>query len=191
MVLVQATGLHGKKGTTGGIVANVIAKLKHEFLGMIPTAIFFFVSFQLLALTRSLILEEYGIDVTTFLAATIGALVVAKVVMIVDLLPFVNRYPEKPLIYNVVWKTTLYVLAALVVRFVEHFVDFYHQYGDAANAYARLMDDVIWAHFLVVQIWLTVLFLMYCSFRELTRVVGQDSVRQLFFSPPAFAKSAE
>ena len=36
-----------------------------------------------------------------------AALLVAKVVLITDALPFVNRFPEKPLIYNVVWKTAL------------------------------------------------------------------------------------
>lgn len=163
-------------------MAKMIVTLKHEILNIIPTAIFFFVAFQLLSISRSLMLREYGIDVSTFMTATIGALIVAKVVMIVDLLPFVNRFPEKPLIYNVLWKTSLYVITALIVRFAEHLWDFYHQTDDLAVAYQRLKDGVVWPHFLVVQIWLAIFLLMYCSFRELARVVGQDSVRQMFFS---------
>jgi len=40
--------------------------------------------------------------VTTGASATIAALVVAQVVLIADMLPFINRFPEKPLIYNTV-----------------------------------------------------------------------------------------
>lgn len=162
---------------------KIIQRLKEEFLSIIPTAIFFFVAFQLLAITRSLILEQYGIEVSTFLAATLGALIVAKVVMIVDLLPFVNRFPEKPLAYNIVWKTILYVLAAFVVRYAEHLIHFLRKYGDISVANSRLLDEVIWPHFFMVQIWLCVLFLMYCTLRELIRVLGHERVRAMFFGP--------
>ena len=136
---------------------KIFQRLKEKFLGIIPAAVFFFVAFQLLAITRSLILQQYGIQVSTFVAATIGALIVARVVMIVDLLPFVNRFPDKPLAYNIVWKTIIYLLAAFLVRYVEHLIHFGYKYGDIAVAHSRLLDEVVWPHFLIVQIWLFVL----------------------------------
>jgi hypothetical protein len=33
----------------------------------------------------------------------LAALILGKAVLIADLLPFINRYPDKPLVYNVVW----------------------------------------------------------------------------------------
>jgi hypothetical protein len=51
-------------------------KLKHELWEFVPVAIFFFVAFQLIAFTQALMLEQYGIRISTFLAATIGALIV-------------------------------------------------------------------------------------------------------------------
>ena len=33
-------------------------RLKEEFLALIPTAVFFFVAFQLLAITKALILQQ-------------------------------------------------------------------------------------------------------------------------------------
>ena len=158
-------------------------RLKEEFLALIPTAVFFFVAFQLLAITKALILQQYGIQVATFVAATIGALITAKVVMIVDFLPFVNRFPDKPLAYNVVWKTIIYLLAAFLVRYVEHLIHFVRKYGDIAVANSRLLDEVIWPHFLIVQIWLFVLFLMYCTLRELIRALGRERIRSMFFGP--------
>lgn len=161
----------------------IVSRLKHEFLKVIPAAVFFFIAFQLLALTRALILEEYGIRVTTFVNATIAALIVAKVVLVVDLLPFVNRFPQKPLIYNVVWKTIIYILAALIVRYVEHLLPFIREYGNLALANRHLLDKVVWPHFWVIQIWLLVLFFMFCALRELIRALGPERVRSMFIGP--------
>jgi len=162
---------------------KIFQRLKEEFVGIFPTVVFFFVAFQLLAITRSLILQQYGIQVSTFVAATIGALIVAKVVMIVDLLPFVNRFPDKPLAYNVVWKTIIYFLAAFLIRYIEHLIPFIRKYGDIAVANSRLLDEVIWPHFLIVQIWLFVIFLMYSTLRELIRALGRERIVSMFFGP--------
>jgi hypothetical protein len=154
---------------------------KHLVHEMIPPAAFFFVSFQLLALTRELMLKRYGIEATTFVAATIGALVAAKVVVLADLLPFINRFPGRPLIWNIAWKTPIYFAAAFVVRYLEEFIHFYRQHGDILSANRHLLDEVIWSRFWAIQLWLTVLLLVYCTMQELLRALGRDQVRELFF----------
>ena len=162
---------------------GMFARLKREVIEAIPPAVFFFIAFQLISFLHALMLKEYGVQTSTFVTATIAALIVAKVVLIVDLLPFVNRFPEKPLIYNVVWKTLIYILAALLVRSIEHLIPFVREYGNLAVAGRHLIDEVVWAHFWAVQILLLVLFFMYCSGRELVRVLGRDRVRIMFFGP--------
>ena len=62
------------------------------------------------------------VDDHTMAAATVGALLIAKVVLIADKLPIINRFPEKPLIYNVVWKTVIYIGASLLLHYLEHLV---------------------------------------------------------------------
>jgi len=164
-------------------MSTLASKLKHELLAVIPPTVFFFIAFQLIALTRALMLEQYGIRVTTFVAATVGALVVAKVVLLTDLLPFVNRFPEKPLLYNVVWKTAIYQVAALLVRYVEYLIPFLRKHGDFALANRHLFDEVVWTHFWAVQLWLLALFFVYCAARELIRVLGKERVRAMFLGP--------
>jgi len=164
---------------------SIARRLKHEMLEFIPPAIFFFVAFQLLAFTQRMMLKEYGIRTSVFLQATIGALVVAKVVLILDLLPLVNRFPERPLIYNVAWKTALYFVAALAVRYVEHMVHFYRREGSIGAANRKLLDEVVWPHFWAVQMWLLVLLLIYCALRELVRALGRERVFAMFFGTRA------
>lgn len=162
---------------------RIVLKLKHEFIQIIPPTIFFFTAFQVVAFTRDLFLDQYGIHVSTVLAAAIGALVVAKVIVVVDLLPFVNRFPDKPLIYNIVWKAGIYILATFLVRYLEHLIPFAMDSGDIVLANRKLFGEIVWSRFWAIQIWLIVLFVFYCSLRELGRVLGRERLLRMFFGP--------
>jgi len=35
----------------------------------------------------------------------VAALILGKALLLADMLPVINRFPDKPLIYNVTWKT--------------------------------------------------------------------------------------
>src|SRR5262249_34736331 len=74
-------------------------RIKHELLELLPPTVFFLIAFHLITVSRALMLRRYGIQVSAMAGATIGALLVAKVVLLADLLPAINRSPEKPLIY--------------------------------------------------------------------------------------------
>jgi len=154
--------------------------IKRELLEIIPPTIFFFVAFNVITFTKGLMLEQYGIKFSGFIAATIGALIVAKVVLIADKIPFINKYPDKPLIYNVVWKTGIYVMVALVVRFLEYLIPLWWQYRNLSLAAEHLWGEIIWAHFWVIHIWLVCLFFVYVSFREFARAVGEERFFKMF-----------
>ena len=76
----------------GGPVKNVISKLVAEFRKLIPVTIYFLVANDLLALTYSVILDEVHINATAYVTAVLFALVVAKVVLVADMLPFMNIF---------------------------------------------------------------------------------------------------
>ena len=158
-------------------------RIKKEVREVIPPTIFFLIAFHILALFRALMLRQYGIEISTVAGATVAALVVAKVVLLTDLLPFVNRFPEKPLIYNVVWKTAIYLLAALVVHYLEHLVPLWWRARDLSTANRQLLNEIVWPHFWAIQLWLLVLLFFYCALRELVRALGADRVRRMFFGP--------
>ena len=96
-------------------------------------------------------------------------------------MPFINRFPDKPLVYNVVWKTAIYVVAALIVRLLEELIPLIGEAGSVAAAFSQLLEEVVWHHFWAIQIWLLLLFTVYCSLRELGRVIGRQEVLRMFF----------
>lgn len=171
-------------------------KVRHFIQDWIPPAVFFFIAFQLLAFTQSLMLRQYGIDVKTFLQATIGALVVSKVVALADLFPFINRFPGRPLMYNIAWKTGIYFVAAFIVRYLEAFLDFYRKQHGILEANRHLLNELIWTRFWAIQLWLMVLLLIYCAGDALVSALGRSRTLELFFgvsskpAPKAHANEA-
>ncbi|MCB1354117.1 MAG: hypothetical protein KDK03_15425 [Rhodobacteraceae bacterium] len=154
-----------------------------EFRHMLPPTIFFIVCFNVLVLTVALLAHGSGGELPTYAAATVAALVCGKAVLVADKLPFFNRYPHKPLIWNAGWKAGLYVLVALVFRLLEKLLAAAtNDYGFAAGLHEEAAHFV-WARFWVVQIWLLLLFLGYSAFRELIGELGRGRIMAMFFGP--------
>src|SRR5215475_3568768 len=108
-------------------MTKLAAKIGEEMRAVLPPTIFFFMTLNIVALIRVLMLKGTGIAVTTPLQATVAALILGKAVLIADHLSLINRYPYKPLAYNVAWKTVIYILVATLIHFLERLVDFSRQ----------------------------------------------------------------
>jgi hypothetical protein len=157
--------------------------VKHELHKMVVPTLYFFVALHLVALIRVLMNKGTGTELATTASVAIAALVLGKAVVLADALPFINRFPEKPLIWNVCWKVVLYWLVALAIHYLEHLYDFWKATSSVAAANQKLLAEMIWPHFWAIQILLTVLILIYCVMSELARVVGRRELRAMFFGP--------
>jgi hypothetical protein len=162
---------------------RVWEKVKEELLAVLPPTLFFFVALHICALIRTLMARAAGIQPSSTVTIAVAALVLGKSVLLADMLPVVNRYPEKPLIYPVLWKTGIYLLVSGLIHYLERLVDFARQAGGLAAGNRLLLDEIVWPHFWAIQIVLLMLILMYCTTRELVRVIGRDKVMRLFFGP--------
>jgi hypothetical protein len=164
-------------------MSKVAGKIKEEFLAILPPTIFFFVALHIVALVRVLMTRGSGIALSSTVSIAVAALILGKAVLIADLLPAINRFPAKPLVYNVAWKTAVYLLVATVIHYLERLVDFWREAGGLVAGNEKMLAEMVWPHFWAVQIILLVLILMYCTTRELVRVIGKDSVMRIFFGP--------
>jgi hypothetical protein len=159
------------------------SSIKHEFIEMLPPTIYFLVILHIVAIVRALISQNYEITVPTSASVTIAALVLGKSVLIANMLPFINRFPEKPLIWNVGWKTVMYTLVALVVHYLEHLYEYWKANPSLAVANEKLLANLNWPHFWAIQILLVTLIAVYCVVAELARVIGRGRLMAMFFGP--------
>jgi len=132
---------------------------------------------------RVLLLEGTGVKPSSSISIVVAALILGKAVLIADMVPMINRFPDKPLIYNVAWKTLIYWLMATVIHYLERLIDFWRQTGGFVAANKKLVSEIIWPHFWAIQIILFVLIAMYCMMHELVRVIGREKALRIFFGP--------
>jgi hypothetical protein len=162
---------------------KILEKLKEEFFAILPPTIFFFVALHILTFIRVLMARDSHFEPLSTMSIAIASLILGKAVLIADMLPPINRYPHKPLAYNVLWKTLIYLLVASVIHYLERLIDFSRQAGGIVAGNEKLLAEIVWPHYWAVEIILFLLILMYCTVRELTRVIGDKKMVRLFFGP--------
>jgi len=153
-----------------------LAQVKH----VLPPTIFFFFGFNLILFTRWMTLQEHGIPYNNFLGATLAALLVGKVVLVIDNLRFMRRFDGAPLIQPILFKSTIYWLCVFLFRIAEGLLHFLHDGGALGDFPSFLVAQFSWPRFLAIQIWLMVLFLVYVTAHELNTLFGDGELARLF-----------
>jgi hypothetical protein len=164
-------------------MSKLSTTLKKEFFELLPPTIFFFVALHIVAFVRVLMLKKTGIAPSSSISIAVAALILGKAVLIADMLPFINRFPHKPLIYNIAWKTVIYLLISALIHYLERLIDFWRETGGFVAGNQKLLSEIIWPHFWAIEIILLVLIAMYCTVHELVRVIGREKVLRIFFGP--------
>ena len=168
---------------------KILEKVKEEFFAVLPPTIFFFVALHLVTFIRVLMAKGSNFQPLSTMSIAIASLILGKAVLIADMLPPINRYPNKPLAYNIVWKTAIYLLMASIIHYLERLIDFSRQAGGLLAGNEKLLSEIVWPHYWAVEIVLFILIVVYCTARELARVIGRKKMMRLFFGPtplPAF-----
>jgi hypothetical protein len=166
-------------------------KIKEEFLALLPPTIFFFIALHIVGLVRVLMTKGTGLPVTSSAQIAVAALIIGKAVLLADLWPPINRFPEKPLAYNIAWKTVIYYVLASFIHYLERLYDFAREAGGILTGNQKLLSEIVWPHFWALQIVLLVVILDYCVIRELGRVLGEKRMIRMFFRQPAAANADE
>jgi hypothetical protein len=121
--------------------------------------------------------------------ATMSALVVGKTVLVANMMPFLRRFDHAPLIQPILFKTVVYTVLVFVVRLLEAFVHYVVQDGSIGGGgfLHELLGSFSWDHFIAVQIWIFVLFLVYVTASELDELFGDGELFRIFFTRPSSA----
>lgn len=162
-------------------MSQALARVKTEIRKLFAAALFFSTGFCLIVLADRLITRGSGIESAGFFRAVIGGLIVAKILLVVDLFPFVHAFPNKPLVHNIIWKGSLYIAASLVFRYLEPLLKSLFNGLDLMSAHHGALQEFALPRTWAVEIWLALLLVAFVTMQELSRVLGKDKMRVLFF----------
>jgi hypothetical protein len=160
---------------------EVVAKVKEEIRKILVVAVFFSVGFCLIHVSNRLLTEGSHVEIASLTRAIFGGLIVAKVLLSVDLLPFVHAFPGGMLTRSILWKSSLYVAGGVAFLYIEPFAkNLFRGIGLSAShsrAWQELMLPRTWA----TVIWVAMLMAVFVTLRELSRVIGKDQFKHMFF----------
>jgi hypothetical protein len=149
----------------------------HEFIEMLPVAVFFAVGFNLILTTTNLILKDYAMHFGNALLAITGALVVGKAVLVARATPFLKRYDAAPLAWSILYKAAVYWVFVFFARLIEKAIEDWH----GKIPFSETVAEFSWHRFAAIQIWLLVLFLIYVTFSELNQLLGEGGLYRVLF----------
>lgn len=164
----------------------MLAFLKKELLEVLPPTLFFAAVFHLVLFARSVL--GAGGDaayVTSSATAFVGALIVGKAVLVVDATRFAHHFRERRLIYNIAWRSALYLLIALLFQLLEEIVPLVSKEGGVGPALARFGQETDWRVFWATHLVLGVFIVFYTFVTALIRLIGSDRFVRALLGPVA------
>jgi len=168
-------------------IGAVVAK---EIREAVPATIFFLWLFHMIALTRAVAVGDYSVTALRATVGTVGALIVAKAILIVEALPIARLFSSR-LVFNALWKTLLFGVVALLFRFTEELIPLIGKHGDFVVATAELYQEISWPQFGVFQLWLFGALFLYCLAAELVRMVGPEKVKGMLWGSKSAHRSGD
>lgn len=156
-------------------------KFIHEFIAYWVNVLYLSIVFGLFAWYRRLILAGYRIEYLNYGVAIIEALVLAKVILIAEVLGLSrNLFENKPLIYPTLYKSLvftmfvgLFTIAEATVRGSLH--------GKGLRGWLIEVQGAGKYEFLAHALMVFFMFIPFFAFKELAKILGRGKIGRLFF----------
>jgi hypothetical protein len=146
---------------------HLLSALTGEILRLLPAMVFFLIGFNLIALSKHAILANHGIAYEGLAKATIGALLVAKVVALAGLLPIMKRLQQRSLWSPALLQAAVYTILCMAVHEIEGLVRLSVSAASLVAGVDLWRDEFKLAEFLFIAIWVFALFAVFVAFAEL------------------------
>jgi fumarate reductase subunit D len=172
-----------QQGLTNGSAA-VARWVSGELLKMLPAVIFFFVALMLILALLKLFISQYSIEFYAFSRAAVGALILGKVVLLMDWAESGRRVSTYPRIMVIACKTLIYGLAVLTLGIGERLIHAYRRTGDFRDAANIVIANANLDRFLGCVLLITLVVSAYLTMEEINRAMGKGALYALFFKPP-------
>ena len=158
-------------------------KIMKELVALVSLMLYFSVWLGFLELLKYLILADYQIAFIGISMALVGALVLAKVVLILEYVPFGAWVRSRAAWVDVALRTTLYAFGVFVVLLLEKAFEGRHEYGGFVASL-----NAVFQHADIYHVWLNFIclsgaLLSYNILSVVRKNLGKGTLLRMLLSP--------
>lgn len=159
-------------------------KIRHELRAVVFTTLYFAACFGLLMTLKTLVLAEYHLASQGVASALISALIVAKVVLVLENISLGSWIKRQPAWIDIVTRTLTYGMGVLAVLLLEKAFESRHEYGGFIPALRSVLHHAEIHHVYASSICVTLALLGFNAFSVLRRDIGLEQLRRAYLSHP-------
>jgi hypothetical protein len=169
---------------------SIQEKIKHELKAVVLVTLFFAAWIGVFMGLKVLILEDYKIHFGSVSAVLIGALILAKVVLILEHVSLGSWLHKQPVLLNVILRTIVYAFGTFVVILLEKIFESRHEQGGFGPALMNVFQHRDMPHVWANTICVTAALLFYNLLAALKHHLGTGGLTRVFLTPPEDTKNS-
>jgi hypothetical protein len=163
---------------------NILKPIIKEINTVTRVAAYFAIVFLMMMTMKKLYLKDYNIEFYGISKALVGALILSKVVILMEFISLGPSVQRQPAIVDIILRTLLYTAGVLLVLILESAFEKRHEAGSFGQAIPYVLS-----HRDIYHVWATILgsayaLFVYNAFSVLQRFMGKKGVTKLFFITP-------
>ncbi len=162
---------------------SMMQKLKNEIKEVGLAAVYFLTWIGSLVLIKTLILDEYRIEFHGLSLAILGALILAKVVIVLEYVPVGNWTRDKAVIWDVLLRTLLYSAGVFLVIVLEKSFEGRRLHGGFIPSLIFVFRSANMPHVWANVVCLSGALLGYNILSVLRNHLGRAGLIKIFTSP--------
>jgi hypothetical protein len=161
---------------------SIQEKLKHELKAVILVTLFFAAWLGIFMGLKILILDGYQIRFGSVSAVLIGALILAKVVLILEHVPLGGWVKKQPVLVDVILRTVLYTFGTFIVMLLEKAFESRHEQGGFLSALMNVFQHRDMPHIWANAICVTGALLFFNLLSALNHHLGSGGLARVFLT---------
>ena len=158
-------------------------KLMNEIKAVGLAAVYFGCWFAALLVIKQLVLAEYDIQFFGLSKALIGALVLSKVVLVLEHVPMGAWVRARPAWIDVILRTALYAFGVFIVLLLEKAFEGRHEYGGFTSSMRTLFQHADIYHVYANVIVISGALLVYNALDVVRSYLGEGGLLRVFLLP--------
>lgn len=154
---------------------------KRELKEILAVSSTFYVLFVMFVIMKKAMLVQYDIQIYGMGTALIGSLIIGKVVVIFDKLSITSKMDDRPKIYQVIFRSLIYLIGYSLFIFIEHIIKGLINGHPFSESVSHSFHYIKGSDFLSSLVVVFIAFLFFNTFWAIRHSVGAKALYHLFF----------